>query len=123
MIKRITLTEDHIKLISLLKFDEDEKNNFLVIDKYDPYMLSGRLEDIALALGVFDKMIPGTENDADGGAFPDDVEKYLLDTHHYVVDNLKDIESLIHQFVFKGGLSAGTYKCIDNEMIWAYEVL
>lgn len=121
MIKRITLTEDHIKLISLLRFEEDEKNETLVIDKFDPYMLSGRLEDLAMALGMIDKMIPGTEDDAEGGAFPDDIEAYILRVHHYIIDHLYDIEVLVHQLAFRGGITPGTYKCIDNEEIWSKE--
>ena len=124
MIKRITLTEDHIKLLRLIRFEEGCSGNgaeTVYIDKINPYYLSGMLEDIALVLGYMDKAIPGTEEDAEGAAFPDDVEDYLLSVHHYIVDNLIDIESLIHQFAFKGGLTAGTYKCIDVENIWNKE--
>ena len=124
MIKRLTLTEDHIKLLSLIRFEDGEagiNNNTVFIDKINPYYLSGMLEDIALTLGYMDKAIPGTEEDAEGAAFPDDVENYLLSVHHYIVDNLVDVESLIHQFAFKGGLEPGTYKCIDTENIWSRE--
>jgi len=121
MIKRLTLNKDHLKLIALIKFEEEEKKDWLYIDKFDPYMLSGRLEDIAMALGLYDQKIDGTEFDAEGAAFPDDVEKYMLDVHHYVVDHLHDIETLVHQMAVKGGITEGTYKCIDNEMIWEKE--
>ena len=121
MIKRITLTPEHIKLISLISFNEDEKNDTLFIDKSDPYELSGRLQDIAFALGYKDKAISGTEEDPEGAAFPDDIEEHLLDVHHYIVNNLYFIETLIHQFAFNGGITPGTYMCIDTEGIWKKE--
>ena len=121
MIKRLTLTNEHITLIRLLNFQENDFDSTIVVNKKDPYMLGGRLEDLALALGYMNTAIPGTENDAEGAAFPDDVEEHILEVHHYVVDNLHDIETLIHQFVFSGGLTAGTYKCIDTEEIWEKE--
>ena len=130
MIKKLILTEDHIKLISLLRYEHlclygdkygEDKRHGCFIDDKDPYILSGRLSDIALALGMSNKAIAGTDEAFEGSAFPDDVEKYLLDTHHYVVDNLCDIEELVHQMVTKGGISAGTYKCIDTEGIWEKE--
>ena len=120
MIKRITLTNEHIILIKLIKFNEDEKFNRLFIDKIDPYVLDGRLEDLAMALGYHDSVIVGTENDADGAAFPDDIENHLLDVHHYVVNNIKDIETILHQFACEG-IKPGTYKCIDSEEIWSKE--
>jgi hypothetical protein len=121
MIKRITLTEEHIKLISLIRFEEDEENNTLFIDIDSPYELSGRLQDLALVLGYKDKAIPGTEEDPEGAAFPDDVEDHLLEVHHYVTKNLYYIETMVHQLAFKGGITPGTYKCIDTEGIWSKE--
>ena len=121
MIKRITLTEEHIKLISLIRFEEDEENNTLFIDIDSPYELSGRLQDLALVLGYKDKAIPGTEEDPEGAAFPDDVEDHLLEVHHYVTKNLYYIETIVHQLAFKGGITPGTYKCIDTEGIWSKE--
>ena len=126
MIKRIVLTDDHIKLLRLIRFEEGSSgllNNKVYIDKVNPYMLPGMLEDIAMVLGYKDKAIPGTEEDAEGAAFPDDVEKYLLSVHHYIVDNFVDIENLIHQFAFNGGLTPGTYKSLDTENIWEKEVI
>ena len=73
---------------------------------------------MAMALGLEDNAIKGTEESSDGRAFPDDVEEYLLSTHKYIVDNLYYIEMLIHQFVVKGGITAGTYKAKDNDLIF-----
>lgn len=121
MIKKLVLTEDHLKLINLIRFDEDNERDCYTVSTINPYILSGKLEDIAFALGYADKAIPGTNEDENGAAFPDDVEEYLLSVHHYIVDNLYDIEVLIHQMVLKGGITPGTYKCVDTEEIWARE--
>lgn len=121
MIKRLTLTAEHLQLISIMKFEPNEDTGDLTIYKDDPYRLSGRLEDIAIALGMGDKIIPGTEFDPEGAAFPDDVEQHLLSIHKYISDNLYDIEVLIHQFAVKGGLQPGTYKAFDYEEIWTKE--
>ena len=118
MIKRWTLTEDHLKLINLIRFEDDYKNNKVSIDKINPYILSGKLEDIAFALGLSHLSIPNTEDDENGAAFPDETEEYMLGVHHYILDNIYDIEVLIHQMVLKGGITPGTYKCIDTEEIW-----
>lgn len=122
MIKRLTLTMDHLKLINLIRFEDDDMNDKISVDKINPYILSGKLEDIAFALGLSHLAIPNTADNENGAAFPDETEKYMLDTHHYIVDNLYDIEVLIHQMVLKGGISPGTYKCIDTEEIWSKEV-
>ena len=118
MIKRLTLTEDHLKLINLIRFEDDYKNNKVSIDKINPYILSGKREDIAFALGLSHLAIPNTEHNENGAAFPDETEEYMLGVHHYILDNIYDIEVLIHQMVLKGGITPGTYKCIDTEEIW-----
>jgi hypothetical protein len=138
MILKLNLTEDHLKLIPLF-FIKDEKVNELPdlynkdnekpivrdccrIDKDHMYCLGSHLlEDISIALGLRDKAIEATKESADGLAFPDDVEKYMLDVHNYIVDNLYNIETLIHQFVIKGGITPGVYKTKDCEMIWERE--
>ena len=121
MIKRLTLTQDHLKLINLIRFEDDYDNNKVSIDKVNPYILSGKLEDIAFALGLSHLSIPNTEEDENGAAFPDETEEYMLNVHHYIIDNIYDIEVLIHQMVLKGGITPGTYKCIDTEEIWERE--
>ena len=121
MVKRITLNEDHLKLINLIRFQHDEENNRIFVDKVYPYIIPGKLEDIAFALGLADKKIPGTEDDENGAAFPIGVEEYMLGIHHYIVENIYDIEVLIHQMVLKGGITPGTYKCIDYEEVWSRE--
>ena len=121
MIKRLTLTTDHLKLINLIRFEDNELESKLSVDKINLYILSGKLEDIAFALGLSNLAIPNTEDNENGAAFPDETEEYMLGVHHYIVENLYDIEVLIHQMVLKGGIEPGTYKCIDTEEIWSKE--
>lgn len=129
MIKRLILTDEHLKLIRLIKFSQYAHKDIIkgvvtegwMVDKTNPYILSGRLSDLALVLGYSDKAIPGTDDVIEGSAFPDDIEEHLLEVHQYIVKNMCDIESLIHQMVMEGGLTAGTYKSIDEEGIWTRE--
>ena len=78
------------------------------------------LDDVAMVLGLRDKVIKGTEEDADGGAYPDDVEKRMLDAYNYVKDNLFYIESLLHQMCMEG-VKVGKYKAHDRDLIWEKE--
>lgn len=117
MIKKITLSEDHIKLLRFV-FLQEEGDNKVVVDKNIMFSLGSHLlEDMSMILGLQDKAIKGTEDDPNGRAFPDDVEKYMLDLHQYITDNLYYIISLVFQYVDKG-LTPGTYQCKDNELIW-----
>lgn len=110
MAKRtLTLTKDHLKLASC--FFIEENNDNLVINK--KVMLSEQshlLDDVSLVLGLRDKMIPNTECDADGMAFPDDIEHYMVETYRYVSENIYWIELLIHQQILNGGVTEGTYE-------------
>ncbi len=119
-IKRLKLTEEHLKLISSIKVDEMDDYN-VVICKNGIYGGTHLIEDLALILGHWDEAIENTKEDADGRAFPDELEKHMLEVHTYVIDNLLLIETLVHQFAFKGGLTSGVYKCKDNELIWEKE--
>lgn len=118
MTKKITLTEDHLKLIPFI-FLEERGDNEVVIDKTHLFSLGSHLlEDMAMILGLQDKAIKGTEEAPEGRAYPDEVEEYMLGLHKYLVDNLFYVETLIHQFAANGGLKAATYKCKDNELLW-----
>ena len=161
-IKKITLTEDHIKLIKCINFerfnfDDKEKiedlrklalslelksnpdkatksyNDTVIndirnfdspsrygwgIDQWNMYGGTFILEDIALVLGKFDQAVPGTEESPLGRQFPKELEDYMWSLHGYICDNMEYIMSLIFQYAFDGGLTPGTYKCIDNLKIW-----
>jgi hypothetical protein len=83
--KKITLTEDHIKLLQAIKFetfvfDGDSRNGRIGwgIDQYGPWGGNFPIEDIALILGKFNECIPGTENDYNGRKFPDNLHEHFL---------------------------------------------
>ena len=121
MIKKIEVTEDLLKVIPIILLNEKigTDNKLITIDSSHLYSIGfGLVEDIAMALGIYDNAIKGTEDDPEGRAFNEEDTDRILKLHKYVVDNLYYIESLIHQFVVDGGLQVGVYKAKDNEMIW-----
>ena len=121
MIKRIEVTEDLLALIPII-FVQEEGDDKVMIDKNHVFSVGMHLlEDMAMALNIYDRAIKGTEDDPEGKAFSEEDTKYMLDLHKYVTDNIYYIETLIHQFATKGGLQVGVYKCKDNELIWEKE--
>lgn len=113
----IKLTKEHLKLINAFYLQEDGDDVIYINKKY-LYGGTHLLEDLADILGYQDSYIKGTEEDPDGKAFPDEIEAHMLEVHNYIVDNFFYIESLIHFYVTRGGLTEGEYKCKDNELIW-----
>lgn len=112
------LTEDHLKLVRFIKLDDESEDDVIKIDK--KVMLTVQthlLDDVAMILGLRDKAIKRTESDADGAAYEDEAEEYMLSTYNYVSENLHLIESLLHQNVMEG-IKPGHYKARDYEMIW-----
>lgn len=122
MIKRIEVTEDLLKVIPIFFLQEKknfDENKTITIDSSHLYSIGfGLVEDIAMALGIYDKAIKGTEDDPEGRAFSEEDTERILALHKYVVDNLFYIEALIHQYVTKGGLEVATYKTKDNEILF-----
>ena len=120
MILHLNLTEDHLKLVRFLNIEDKDDDVLTINKKVMLTMQTHILDDVAMILGLRDKAIKNTEEDADGAAYPDDVEKYILDTYNYVSDNLWLIESLLHQRVLEG-IQPAKYKCRDDDMIWTKE--
>ena len=115
--KTLTLTTDHLKLVSCFLIENNEDS--VSIDKTKMlFEQSHLLDDVSLVLGLRDKAIPNTEEDADGIAFPDEIEEYMIETYQYVRDNLYFIETLLHQMILRGGLVPGTYSCDTKLKIW-----
>lgn len=113
----LNLTDDHLKLVSFIGI-EDNKDDVLEINKTAILTVKSHLlDDVAMILGLRDQAIPNTEEDADGSAYPDEVEKRMLDAYNYVKDNLYYIETLLHQRCTIG-VQPGHYVAIDNELIW-----
>lgn len=123
---RLTLTEDHLKLISHLNFgevpditNEEFEHMTFGLDLNSLFGGSYALEDISYILHRYDEHIVGTENDPLGVQFPEETQAYFYELYNFILDNLKEIEELVHQFVAIGGLTPGTYKCRSNEHIWS----
>ena len=119
MIIHLNLTDDHLKLVRFLNV-EDNDDDVLTINKHVMLTLQTHiLDDVATILGFRDKAIKGTEEDPDGAAYPDDVEKYMLDTYNYVSQNMFYIETLLHQRCTQG-IVPGHYKANDADLLWEY---
>lgn len=117
MIIHLHLTEDHLKLVRFFNIEEKDDEILAINKKVMLTMQTHLLDDVAMILGLRDKAIKGTEEDPDGSAYPDEEEKYMLDTYKYVSDNILYIESLLHQSVFTG-IQPGHYKAKDSDLVW-----
>lgn len=113
----LNLNEDHIKLVAFLDIDNDDDRYLRIDRKVMLSLQSHLLDDVAMVLGLGGMAIEGTENDEDGRAYPDDVEKRMLDAYQYVSENLYYIESLLHQRCFEG-IQPGKYSARESDMIW-----
>ena len=125
---KVTLTDDMLKLIRCITFQEfhkirenDRRQEVeLAIDMNNIYGGSFLYEDISYILGIYDKHIEGTEEDYDGPKFPVELEDYMYDMHAYIMENILYIEQIVHQIGVVNGLKAGTYVSKRNEEIWSY---
>ena len=122
---KLELTEDMIKLISNFHFGETpnldntkEQSKNYAVDINNIYGGDITFENIAYILGRYDEHIPGTEEDALGAKFPKEFEDYMWELHGTIIDNLRNIEEIVHQFCWRGGVTPGVYKCLSNEHIW-----
>ena len=117
-LKKITITDEHVKLLQAVKFeefvfDEISRNGRIGwgIDQYSPWGGNFPIEDIALILGHWEDTIPGTENDYDGRKFPEKLHNHFFDLYEDITENFKLYFSLLIFMTDKGGLTPGTYKC------------
>lgn len=122
MIIKIDVTEDLLKVIPIIYLQKEVDWDYSTVFIRTDHVFCGAgfhlMEDMAMALGIYDRKIKGTEDDPEGCAFSEEDTEYMLKLHKYVVDNLQYIEMLIHQYVTKGGLQVGTYKAKDNMLIF-----
>ena len=117
MIIKLNITKEILDIIPMLYIQTDGDDMVGINRKW---LLGGThlLEDVALVTGKADQFIKGTEEDPEGRAYPEDLEQQMLELYNYVADNLYYIESLVHQFAVKGGLTEGIYKAKDSDLIW-----
>lgn len=125
MIKKITLTEEHLALIQNIRFEAFEFEPSSVNSRFgwgiDQYSLFGGtyfLEDASRILGCYDQHIPGTEEDPLGPDFPEELKNHLWGLYDYIWGNIEYILSLVLFYSSNGGLKPGTYKCKSTEKIW-----
>lgn len=126
--KRITLNEDHLRLIAEINFegfsfDSSTQNGRFGwgIDQYNMFGGTYVLEDVARILGKYDEHIVGTEEDPQGVDFEDDLKQQMWDLYRYIWENMEDILNLVLYFSNKGGLVPGTYKKQNNTELWVKE--
>ncbi len=126
---KVTLTEDMLQLIpnfALMNWNfkqayEEEGSDTVCLDMNGLYGGSYVFEDMSRILGIYDHHIEGTEEDPLGVQFPKEDEDMMWEMHGYIVENLLNIEEIIHQFCVKGGVKPGTYTAKNNEHIWQFE--
>lgn len=134
MILEVELTEDMLKVLPLLNIQHNESEytrkvydnegneseetyiqHKCLIDSENLLLGTDPFEDIAFALNL------ALQNAPDGtGARSYDQFVYnkIESLYNYLKDNIVNIESLIHGYIGKQ-LTAGVYRCRDNEMIWS----
>lgn len=129
---KVVLTEEHLKLIKNFRIQklnelnvkngiEDWTDKYYGIDTYGLFHGSHLYEDMAQILGVADQVIKGTEEDIDGPKYPKELMDNFIELDEYILDNILNIEEIVHQFSSEGGLKPGIYTCKDNEHIWKYK--
>ena len=125
MNKIITLTDEHLKLIENIKFesfvfDSNSKNSRMGwgIDQYSLFGGTYAMEDIALILGKWGEFIPGTETDAMGRRYPEELENHMWDLYDYIWSNIESILKMVLYFSNKGGLTPGEYKFNYDDETW-----
>ena len=123
--KKITLTEDHIKLLQAIKFEtfvfdgESREGRFAWgIDQYAPWGGNFPIEEIALILGHWEDALPESINDWDGRKVPDELQNKFYDLYDYITNNMEYLFSLLIYYTDKGGLTPGTYKCNPRIKEW-----
>lgn len=115
---KVTLNEDHIKLIKHLWFQDF--NSKVGIDKYDIFGGTRLWEDMARILGLMDHIRPETMEDWDGAKFDQEATDKMRDLAEFLDENILSIEEILHQHC-DVGIKVGTYTCLDNVRIWKYE--
>lgn len=117
---KLTFNDEHIQLIKNFR-TRQLGDEYFTIDTYDLFGGTYLYEDMALILGYMDKVIPGTMEDADGPKFDDETLEHLNELDSFIVENLQNIEDILHQFCTEGIQPGVTYWCNPSEHIWHKE--
>jgi hypothetical protein len=116
---KINLTEDHIKLIKEFRI-ENIDDYHVGFDSVNPYGGTYLMQDLAMILGYFDKVVEGTEKDYDGPKYGIENETIMLGLHMYIMNHLDYILSIMVQFI-SIGVKPGLYTAIDYNLHWQYK--
>jgi hypothetical protein len=122
--KKITITDDHIKLLQAIKFesfifDGDSRNGRFAwgIDQYAPWGGNFPIEEIALILGHWDDAIPESIDDYDGRKFPTELQNKFHDLYDDITENM--------EFMFGFGFGMSTLLSITMPisfgLIWNFD--
>lgn len=119
---KLTLNEDHIKLIKNFNFERLTDKHY-GLDTYGLWGGTYLYEQMANILGYQDKMIPESSESCFGARYEKEYEDKMVEYDTFILENLVFIEEILHQFCDQGGLKPGVYSCIDYVRIWSYEPL
>jgi transcription termination factor NusB len=115
---KLKITEDTLKLLSMLRIENDEESDSVSI--LSEYRLGSHLlEDMAMILGKDKDAIDNTDDNPDGRTYPKEIEEYMLSLHKYIKENLYYFENLIQQYILNGKiLKPGTYQANSEDLIF-----
>lgn len=114
----VTLTDEIIKFIKLLKIQRFTENK-IGYDNYALYPESHLFDFMAYVLGLQDHRIKGTEENPMGAEYDEETMKKMVEIDSYIVENLTNIEEILHQFC-DVGIKPGKYTCLAYQHIWTY---
>lgn len=136
--KKISLTFEHIALISNIQFkkldlhtkftdfdgkttyQEPFENQYYGIDTFNLYRGSFLYEEMARILGLQGEIIEGTEEEPTGPRYSEKATQKMDELDGYLIENLSDIEDIIHQFLTEG-LREGEYTKSLMSGLWEYK--
>lgn len=96
----------------------DQYDSLYGVDTYNLWGGDFIYEDIAYIIGCADQAFPDSLEDIDGPKYPKDVMERLDSLAMFIIDNLSNIEEIVHQYCTEGIKPNVTYWCRDNEHIW-----
>ena len=93
----INLTEEHIKLLRVLRFEKIDERHYGV-DNYILWAcgLSSIWEDMAAILGYQDKVIAESREDPMGAICEKETQEHLEELDAFFVEHITDMEEILH---------------------------
>lgn len=91
------------------------------IDSFNPWGGTFIFEQVALILGIHDRVIPESLEDVTGPKYPEEDTEHMKELISFIQDNLQNIEEILHQFCTEGIKEGVTYWCFNYQHIWKIE--